>query len=227
MDNLSYYIRTIRSRGLIFLWTYFWESVWFDLYHGTRTSSRVLKKDQEIKTNDTEVDNGLLYVASFTSVTKNTIECARNALGQKVFEQSQFVDLGCGKGKAILIFAKHYGSIVKFPSVGIEYDRNLAAIAERNINKCNFASKKARVFADSAMNLSSYISAEVIVVYLYNSFQGDTFKKVMDLLGNIPHVLIYVDPTERSVLKDYGYSIIRERNGSYNANTWLVATSGL
>ena len=66
-----------------------------------------------------------------------------------------------------------------------------------------------------------------ISVYLYNSFQGETLRSVLDVLRDIPHVLIYVDPAEREVLSEYDYQFHYDAKGRYNADTWLVASSGL
>ena len=204
---------------------YFSESIWFDLCHGTRTSSRVPKSEQSINSSGDDIENGLLYVASFTSVTKKTVECARSAIEPRQYEKSQFIDLGCGKGKALLVFAKFYGSEVEFPALGIEYDRRLANIAKWNIEKCKFREVDIIVKSDSALNLLNYVKGKFLIVYLYNSFQGSTLKKVLDLLKDISHILIYVDPVEKDLLSNYNYTILKENIGKYNADTWLVAKS--
>ena len=227
MNKLFYAITMLRKRGVGFLWTYFKESIWFDLRYGTRTFARVPKDEQLIAGNATEADEGLLYVASFTSVTRKTVSNARDILGEKRFSQAQFFDLGCGKGKALLVFAKLFGKGQMHQAVGIEYDPDLAALAQRNILKCGFAKDRVRVVTDSAVNLRSYADADNLVVYLYNSFQGETLKSVLDVLREVPHVLIYVDPAEKHRLADYGYKIHEESNGRYNADTWLVASSNI
>ena len=227
IKKIIYVLKVLRERGVGFFWTYFRESVWFDLYHGINTSTRVPKEEQTIVSSNKEADNGLLYVASFTSVTRDTVSHARNILGDKKFAVSQFIDLGCGKGKALLVFKKIFGLINKPSAIGIEYDPELTKLAKRNIDKCNFARASVDVFTDSAANLMSYTEADTLIIYLYNSFQGDTLKEVLNVLSNTPHVLIYVDPVEENMLPNYGYEIIHKNEGSYNADTWLVATSGL
>ena len=160
-------------------------------------------------------------------MTRKTVSNARDILGEKRFSQAQFFDLGCGKGKALLVFAKLFGKGQMHQAVGIEYDPDLAALAQRNILKCGFAKDRVRVVTDSAVNLRSYADADNLVVYLYNSFQGETLKSVLDVLREVPHVLIYVDPAEKHRLADYGYKIHEENNGRYNADTWLVASSNI
>lgn len=227
MRKLIYAFKMLRERGVGFFWTYFLESVWFDLRHGTRTFVRVPKDEQKIDGSDTEAHEGLLYVASFTSVTRKTVAHALDILGPDRFAQSQFFDLGCGKGKALLVFAKLFGARQTQRAVGIEYDPDLAVLATRNIAKCSFAKDRVEVFADSALNVGDYIKADTLIVYLYNSFQGETLKSVLGVLRETPHVLIYVDPAERHILPQYDYYIHHENKGDYNADTWVVASSGI
>jgi SAM-dependent methyltransferase len=228
MNKLNYIFEILNKRGFVFIWKYFLESKLFDIIHGTQTSSRVPKEQQKIDgIYENEQSNGLLYVASFSSVTKETVNCAVEVLGESAFSEAQFLDLGCGKGKALLVFAKFFGVNQQFPAIGIEYDPNLVSVAQSNLQKCGFARGRVKVVADSALNLLTYVSSETLVVYLYNSFQGETLRAVLNILCEIPHVLIYVDPAEKFRLDDYGYKIIRQHRGRYNANTWLVASSGL
>jgi SAM-dependent methyltransferase len=227
MRKLVYAVKMLRERGIGFFWTYFVESVWFDLRHGTRTFARVPKDEQAINGSNTEVDEGLLYVASFTSVTRKTVALARKILGPARFSQAQFFDLGCGKGKALLVFAELYGAKQAHSAIGVEYDPDLTKRAIENIEKCDFAKGRVDVFTDSAVNLREYAQSQTLVIYLYNSFQGETLRSVLDVLRDIPHVLIYVDPAEREVLSEYDYQFHYDAKGRYNADTWLVASSGL
>jgi len=222
-----YIIRVLRERGIRFFWAYFTESIWFDLRHGTRTFARVPKEEQTIQSSKSEADNGLLYVASFTSVTRDTVGRAFDILGRERFAKSQFIDLGCGKGKALLVFAKLFGPAQTLPAIGIEYDPDLAEQAKGNVAKCAFAVDRVRVFTDSAVNVLEYAQSDILIIYLYNSFKGETLRSVLNVLTNTPHVLIYVDPAEKTILPEYNYHIHQENKGHYNADTWLVASTGL
>jgi SAM-dependent methyltransferase len=227
MKKFLFALKVLRERGVGFFWIYFVESVWFDLRHGTRTFARVPKDEQTITDSGNAADEGLLYVASFTSVTRDTAKLAQDILGSERFADAQFVDLGCGKGKALMVFSLKFGAMQRNPAVGIEYDRSLADLARRNIEQCRGLGQRIDVYSDSALNLRDYIQAKTLIVYLYNSFQGETLREVLRILGDYPHVLIYVDPAERDLLNDFGYSIHIENTGRYNADTWLVAHSGL
>lgn len=227
LSKLAYAVKVLRVRGPSFFWTYFVESVWFDLSRGTSTAARVPKAEQSIESSAQEEDEGLLYVASFTSVTQKTVSEAKRLLGADRFARAQFFDLGCGKGKALIVFSEMVSPNQDHPAIGIEYDPALAKLGQANIEKRGLKKDQVQVVVDSATNMLTYAKADTLVVYLYNSFQGETFRAVIEGLAEIPHVLIYVDPVERDLLPGYGYSIAKENKGRYNADTWLVATRGL
>ena len=227
IKRIFYALKVVSQRGMAFLFRYFYESYLFDIKHGTKTSARVAKEDQSISSTAVEEENGLLYVASFTSVTRKTVSLAKEILGDIRFNKAQFLDLGCGKGKALLVHALHHGKDQDEPALGIEYDSDLAIIARDNVDKCDIEDGRVRVVADSAVNLKEHISTKELIVYLYNSFQGETLKSVLHELSSIPHILIYVDPAERIQLENYSYSIIHDHVGKYHADTWLVASSNL
>jgi hypothetical protein len=225
LQQLRHAVRAIRERGFRFLWVYFRESLWFDLRHGTRTSTRVPKSGRYLRSLG-ERDDGVLYVASFTSVTKQSLQAARRILGAEAFARAQFVDLGCGKGKPLLIYAQLYPN-PGLPAIGIEYDTALVEVARANLAACEIEPRMAMVVADSASNVRQHVSGEVLIVYLYNPFQGSTLRTVLSTLAATPHLLIYVDPVERATLLDGGYQLIEDHPGRYHADTWLIATHGL
>jgi len=227
MRNLFNIFVIIRKRGLRFCWDYFIESIWFDLKFGTSTFLRVPKKNQKIKIEDNQNNDGLLYVASFTSVTLNTILKAQEIIGTERFRQAQFIDLGCGKGKTLIIYKKYFKNLNTYPPIGLEYDLKLVNSAQKNLEKLSYTKKDIIVLNENALNLRKYIKSEEAIIYLYNSFQGKTFDDMLDILKDLPHVLIYIDPVERSKLISRGYKIITENNGRYNANTWIVAILSL
>ena len=224
-ERISFVFRVLNERGPTFFVRYFIESKWFDIRYGTSTSSRVPKEDQNLNGTEQERSNGLLYVASFTSVTKKTTAKVRELIGSDKFHNAQFMDFGCGKGKALLAFALSEGRNQTAPAIGIEYDAELSEMAKANLAKVGLGADRCKVVCDSAANWQKYAERETLIVYLYNSFQGETFDLVMASLQSVPHFLIYVDPAERSKLEELGYSVLCENEGKYHADTWLVAKS--
>lgn len=225
MHKLSYTFIVLKKRGIRFLLDYFLQSLWFDIRYGTSTAARVPKDLQKIESTEIDEDNGLLYVASFTSVIQDTVAIALNVLGPISSRVSQFIDLGCGKGKALLVYSRNFGSLTCYPAVGIEYDPILCHLALDNVEKIRLSLHSVKVVNDSAINVRKYLSADCAIIYIYNSFQGQTFISTLSSLRKFPHVLIYIDPVMRSTLSDFGYRIIREHSGRYNADSWLIASS--
>lgn len=220
MRNLFYLIKSLARRGPIFLYIYFRESVLFDLRNGTNTHLRVPKPDEAEGSNERQ--DGLLYVASFTTVVRKSLQIAQTQLGPQ-FERAQFLDLGCGKGKAVLVYAQEFSTESGQVAVGIEYDQSLCEIGWKNIECVNTSKGKSEIYCDSALNLEQHVSDGPLVVYLYNSFQGETLRAVLRILEKYEHVLIYVDPAERDMLIEHGYTFAKESIGRYHASTWLVA----
>jgi hypothetical protein len=223
-ENFTYIIRQIAKRSPLFLWDYFRESLLFDLVNRTNTHLRIPKSETNPLLNTSEFDDGLLYVASFTSVVVKTLSVVEEFLGNK-FASAQFIDFGCGKGKALLTYALNYNGKHDYPCIGIEYDDSLCEIAQENLVTLALDSKNTLVVCASAIDFSKYISTQLLIAYIYNSFQGKTFRSTLDELANYPHLLIYVDPAEEDILSEYGYKTLDKKKGKYNADTWLVAAN--
>jgi SAM-dependent methyltransferase len=87
-----------------------------------------------------------------------------------------FVDLGCGKGR-VLILAVQYG----FTQVtGIDYSRALCAAAERNLGAFRDRTKRAFKSKVLAMDAADYaFTANDTVVYLFNPFDAVVLAAVM------------------------------------------------
>jgi SAM-dependent methyltransferase len=148
-------------------------------------------------------------------------------MGSERFRQAQFIDLGCGKGKTLIIYKKYLKDLNTYPPIGLEYDKELVNLSLKNLAKLSFTEKDIEVYYENALNLRKYIKSKEVIIYLYNSFKGKTFDDILDCLKDLPHVLIYIDPVERSKLTVRGYEIVAKNNGRYNANTWIVATLSL
>jgi SAM-dependent methyltransferase len=221
MRNVIYIIKALLRRGPGFIFLYMKESLAFDLINGTNTHLRVPKAEQS--ESNTERRDGLLYVASLTSVIRRTLAEAKGILGEKDFGRAQFLDLGCGKGKTLLVYAMDYAGVIKKKAVGIEYESLLCETARKNVAKIKPAAEWVEIACDSAVNVDAYVRSDILVIYLYNSFQGETLRAVLSKLAKYRHVLIYVDPVERRILSEYGYEIRAFHQGRHNANTWLVA----
>src|SRR5947209_4669530 len=91
----------LAKRGPTFIAKYFTELFWFDLRHGTHTTLRVEKRSSNVSAL-AALEDGVHYVGSFTSVVRQSVDVATDVVKRRRSTPPQFVDLGCGKGKALL-----------------------------------------------------------------------------------------------------------------------------
>ena len=127
-----------------------------------------------------------------------------------------FVDLGCGKGRALLL-AKEFG-FAKF--IGVEFAPELAAVARKN---CERAGVEATVLAQDAAQFA--FPSGNLVVYLFNPFGPTVMNPVLDnLLGtiNAKCYVVYVNPTRRQQCFD-NRSELRLLRGEPGYAIWTVA----
>ena len=119
-----------KSRGLKLPIKYFLENHLFDIINRTDTH-RWLPKEY-YKENLNNIDHGVLYMSSWTSILKKS-----TLIGMQILENVNtcydVLDVGSGKGKALLVWSK-----LKFPKdtliYGIEYNKDLAKISKAQIN---------------------------------------------------------------------------------------------
>ena len=108
-----------------------------------------------------------------------------------------FVDVGCGKGKTLMVAAR-----LGFRSVvGVEFAPELAAIAAANIRKVGIGNA-AVVEGDAA---AFTFPDDPLVVYFYNPFSREVMQQVIANLARsrAPRVyVVYKNPTYADVVLD-------------------------
>jgi predicted RNA methylase len=108
------------------------------------------------------------------------------------FSDFTFIDLGCGKGRALLL-AKEFGFS---QIVGIEFAPELAAVARKN---CRQVGLQATVLSQDAVQFP--FPPGNLVVYLYNPFGPTVLNPVLDHLlesATAKCYVMYVNPVHRS-----------------------------
>jgi len=127
--------------------------------------------------------------------------------------ESNFVDIGAGKGRVVLIAAQYGFRKV----VGVEFSAALCAIARENVK--SFSAKKSGlspmeiVEADATLH---HLNADDCILFMYNPFHEGVMKKFMDnvqrSLQENPRKLwlIYNDPLHHPVISKSG--IFREHH---------------
>jgi len=120
-----------------------------------------------------------------------------------------FVDLGCGKGRALVMAAElGYRRLL-----GVDLDEGLVAVCRRNLARIRSGSglECAEVRSEDATQVQ--LPTGVCVVFLYNPFRGETFARVAANLskqgaqhGNAVWV-VYVNPLELAALEGAGFRV--------------------
>jgi SAM-dependent methyltransferase len=184
----------------------------FDLKYGTDTATHFMKPQFKPVPN---LEHGKHYMASWTKEVVHSYKFARHFLGPS-FSAYQFIDLGCGKGKACLVWRLQcMKDKINQDVMGVDYYPPFIDIARENSKK---------IFRDAGHFLVA--GAETIhyqgfdkplIIYLYNPFDAVILAKVLDQLLQWPVLVIYNIPSHRTTLLHYGYQLLYVKQG-YNQN---------
>jgi SAM-dependent methyltransferase len=119
-------------------------------------------------------------------------------------DQLAFVDLGSGKGRALLVASE-------FPFVeivGVELSRELHLIAQENVRRFRPAHQRATKFRLSCMDATQYdFGTKALVLFLYNPFGRDTLRTVLaNLEASLEATprqafLVYLNPRFEALLR--------------------------
>lgn len=120
-------------------------------------------------------------------------------------EQDVLVDLGCGKGRMVMLFST--GKVKK--AIGVEFDAELAEDAKKNVRDIKVSHAPVQIIQGDA---ADFATTEVTIYYLYNPFGPKTMATVLE---NIRKSWLANPRTIRIV---YVNAVCRDLLG---AQTWL------
>ena len=128
------------------------------------------------------------------------------------FNNSIFIDFGCGKGAGLL-----YASTYHFKKIiGIEYSQQLCDIADQNMKKFTLRSKRNIDYEVIHMDASEYkIPPESDCFYFFNPFDATILEKVIqNILVSLEInkrkiLIIYINALHNEVLKKYSFTEIK------------------
>lgn len=140
----------------------------FDLKYGTDTGRIVAQWMLDVDSPNAAF--GLRYQAS----EEREVQDALTFLGADI-RNFTFLDLGCGKGRTLLIAAKLECRQV----IGVEFSQELAAIARKNLSIMGIANGSI-VEADAADY--RFPDCDDLVIYFYNPFLDKVMHKVVSNL---------------------------------------------
>lgn len=149
----------------------------FDLENGTETSG--LEPLWKLNINSPNAQFGERYEAT----TQQELVSVLQSLDVSP-ENSTFIDLGCGKGRTLII-ASQFGFK---QAIGVEFAQELFATAQKNISSKRLTNATV-VHADAAEFLFPHGNK---VIYLYNPFSEEVLSRVLDNLRRCVEDNFYV-----------------------------------
>lgn len=201
------------AKGLRLVIRYFIDCHYFDLKHGTDTHLMVSK--QQMKVESQHFKNSLMYMVSWTSVIVKALDFVKEDLMTSE-SNYRFIDIGCGKGKVVLVARLHdFIGRNRSSYIGIDFDGKLIDTARDN---------SLHLFADEG----EFLHADIVdfdfaqlnsslVLFLYNPFDQDVLSKFLLKLKDLRVIIIYVNPVHRHLLIGHGY-ISRKHNSGWHPN---------
>ena len=121
-----------------------------------------------------------------------------------------FVDLGSGKGRALLIAGRlPYGRVV-----GVDFDAELAQFAQSNVDRARPKMRAGVVTCETANVLDWPFPDDASTVFLFNPFLGQTFRSAMARIFDSfdrnprPIHIVYEHPWEHDWLVSTGRIIV-------------------
>lgn len=115
-----------------------------------------------------------------------------------------FVDIGCGKGRALLLSLRYpFRSVI-----GVELSPELAAVAQQNLHTFRAPWKRSDVPAHISVGDATTFDLphEPLLLYLYHPFAGPVMQRFLDHIGRSlqahprPLYLLYTNPELASML---------------------------
>lgn len=146
----------------------------FDLKYGTDTSGIIEPGALDIP--DDQVAHAVRYQTAIVDVFLDIL----NSLSIS-YEEFLFVDMGCGKGRALLLASQYPFKGI----IGVEISENLHRIASSNISIYRNSMQQCHKVESVCKDAEKYqIPNEKIVFYLYNPFDDHVMRSVLSNIEN-------------------------------------------
>jgi len=145
----------------------------------------------------------------------------------EIAEDDVFIDFGCGKGRVLIQAAAYpFGKII-----GVELSRDLVETAKRNVER-SLPTLRCKDIELVHIDVLDYdLPDDVTVVYFFNPFEGEVFRRVVEkLVASLrrrPRVMriIYTNPVEENTLLQAGARLLKAANGFRPTKAWSRESS--
>jgi len=201
--KITSYLQILRRRGVSSLFNEIIENFLFDIKYKTDTQLRT-GRSRLIATH---------YAPSYYTPLKKIFSLIPNK------SKLNFVDIGCGKGKVLLI-----ASNFDFKKIsGIDIDQKLLKICRKNISIYQKAKKTKIKITVKKINADSYNTDDDNVFYFFNPFSYIILNKILKKIkrnGKKETYIIYCAPkTNNHILNSQFKKILTEH---YNTHTFTL-----
>lgn len=143
--------------------------LYYDAKHGFDTHSWVPVDELDVE--DSQKEHAVIYQAT------RVLPLRRLFKKLNIPKDYSFIDIGCGKGRVLLIAAEYGFEEVK----GIEFSSNLTTIASENISKYKIQTNSSAFFDVINVDAGDYKFNNIEdVFFLFNPFDEVILKKVLD-----------------------------------------------
>lgn len=175
LNSAGYLIRTlyasVNNRGVVQTLKIIANEFWFDFRYDIESRRAVHLADLSID-NENKI-HGREYASSAAIVLREIF----NRLDLDEYLSGIFVDIGCGKGKALIIAAEQGFERI----VGVDFSSELCQICQENIRRYRARTKNRAVIQIINQDAASLdFPADARVFYFNNPFDAYMFRKVKD-----------------------------------------------
>ncbi len=129
-----------------------------------------------------------------------------------------FCDLGCGKGRALLVAARK--PFVRV--VGIEHIRKLAQIATTNARVDSGPGRLAPIEVFRANAAKFKFPDGPLLVYLYNPFGADVLEAALEGIRDRAVDVIYLCPQQETTVLKAGFVEVRRKGAATVEEDWRL-----
>lgn len=110
------------------------------------------------------------------------------------FEHTTFVDIGCGKGRVLILASRQPFKRI----IGFDYSQSLLNVCRRNLRHLRLETRCETCLGDAA---SFPFPEGELMLFLYNPFDSPLFETVLDRIKEIsaPVTIAYLGPERKSL----------------------------
>ncbi len=193
----------------------------FDLKYGTDTSGII--KPGALDIPDDKVSHAIQYQTAIVEVFLDILSSLSIC-----YEQFIFIDLGSGKGRALLLASQYPFKEI----VGVELSEHLYRIACRNIEIYHDETQKCHKISSVWKDVRDYsIPQENVVFYLFNPFDEQIIQSVLRNIEYLIHkypgevYIAYLKPVYRDAFDRSTFLSIAKETEKYviysNSRLWF------